>query len=219
MMRMKRWLLGLVLTMAAMACAHAAPQDAGIYHCKVNDQTVFQDHPCAGSVVTPPPSPAPKKAYDEMALEHKLDRLQVLGVGLIQHHPPGAQQPPKGEPLYPAGFKPMGRMSVEGYQRLQDDWTARLTAQAEHNNAVSAAKLSWDEEQQQQSCGDKLADLPSVGMSDEAFRQCTTLARYGNITQIVVSDEDGMPLRLYVFPMAKIRRVYSIDGVVTAIKP
>lgn len=219
MMRIKRWMLGLALAMAATAGAHAQPQDAGIYRCKVNDQTVFQDHPCAGSVITPPSGQSPKKTYDEAALERKLDHLQALGVGLIQHHPPGAQQQPKGEPLYPEGFKPVGRMTPEQYQQLQNAWTARLTAQAEHNNAVSIATLSRDEEQQQQRCGDKLSDMPSVGMTDETFRQCTTVARHGLITQVVAIDEDGMPLRLYVFPTEKIRRVYAIDGVVTAIKP
>jgi hypothetical protein len=97
--------------------------------------------------------------------------------------------------------------------------TARLQAQAEHNNAVSAAQLGQIIERQQQQCGGELAELPTVGMSDETFRECTMLARFGETNQIVVSQAGGVALRLYVFPTAKLRRVYSIGGVVTAIKP
>lgn len=219
-MMTRRWIMGLALAIAAMSPVPAVTQGTAIYHCKANDQTVFQDHPCAGTVAETPPSPASKQVFDEAALEHKLDRLQALGVGLIQPSPPSAQQSsPEREPLYPAGSKPMRRMTWGEYQQMQQAWTARLTAQAEHNNAVAAAKLSQDEEHMQQRCGEKLSDLPNVGMSDDAFRLCTALARYGHITQIVVSDEDGIPLRLYVFPTEKIRRVYSINGVVTAVRP
>lgn len=56
-------------------------------------------------------------------------------------------------------------------------------------------------------------------LSDETFRNCTLLARFGVATQIVVSEDDGVPLRLYVFASGKVKRVYSIGGVVTAVKP
>jgi hypothetical protein len=223
-MRIKRWLVGLVVSAAAASPVQAAHQDAAIYQCKINGQAVFQDQPCAGAPVTAPPSEAPltspKKSYDEAALERKLDHLQALGVGLIQHAPPKAQpRPETPKPQGPDYFKPRPRPSWQELEQREEAITARLQAKAEHDNAVAAAQLSQDQEAMHQRCGEKLVDLPSVGMSDEAFRQCTMLARFGGITQIVVSEENGMPLRLYVFPAAKIRRVYAVDGVVTAIKP
>jgi hypothetical protein len=68
-------------------------------------------------------------------------------------------------------------------------------------------------------CGSQLAKFPTVGMTDKMFRECTTYARVNLASQVVVSDDgDGkIPLRLYVFNNTP-RRVYSIDGVITAIQ-
>ena len=41
-------------------------------------------------------------------------------------------------------------------------------------------------------------------------------ARCGGVEQTVATDDTGTPLRLYVFPG---RRVYSVGGVITAVKP
>lgn len=221
-----RWMLAWVLLAGSTAAAPAAPADQAVYRCKNN---VFQDHPCPGAstgastaAAVPRPSAAPATpSYDEEALERKLDRLQALGVGLIQRtlpkaHPPAPAPEPKAHEL----FKPQPRLSWMQREARERAITARLQAQAEHGNAVSVVKLGQIIERQEQQCGGKLADLPSVGMSDEAFRQCTMLARFGGANQIVVSEENGMALRLYVFPTARlIRRVYSINGVVTAIRP
>jgi hypothetical protein len=39
------------------------------------------------------------------------------------------------------------------------------------------------------------------------------------VTQLVLSQDGTVPLRLYVFPSAPASRVYSIGGMVTAVKP
>ena len=56
-------------------------------------------------------------------------------------------------------------------------------------------------------------------MSDKAFRECTIKARFGGVQQVVALEHEGVALRLYVFPEGPARRVYSIGGVVTAIRP
>jgi hypothetical protein len=54
-------------------------------------------------------------------------------------------------------------------------------------------------------------------MSDAEFRNCTIHARFGGATQVVAVERDGIPLRLYLFA-SEPRRVYSVDGVVTAVR-
>jgi hypothetical protein len=213
---LKRWRIALLLAAAAVFSARA---DDAVYKCKGN---VFQDHPCNGAIPasTAPSTAPPRPAYDARALERELDRLQALGVGMIQRTLPVAQ-PPRAAPAPKTHdfFKPQPRLSHMQREARDRAMTARLQAQAEHNNAVSAAQLGQIIERQQQQCGGELAELPTVGMSDETFRECTMLARFGETNQIVVSQAGGVALRLYVFPTAKLRRVYSIGGVVTAIKP
>ena len=70
-----------------------------------------------------------------------------------------------------------------------------------------------------QACGGRVPDLPHVGMADDYFRRCTALARFSATSQIVVAEDHGVPLRLYVYPSGKVRRVYSVDGTVTAVQP
>jgi len=210
-----RWTITLLLAATGVFSARA---DDAVYKCRGD---VFQDHPCDGAVPAAPASSTvpPPPAYDERVLERELDRLQALGVGMIQRTLPETQ-PPRVAPVSKMHglFKPEPRLSRMARELRDRAITARMQAQAEHGNAVSAAKLGQAIEQQEQDCGGELAKLPTVGMSDEAFRQCTMLARFGEVDQIVVSQADGVALRLYVFPTAGVR-VYSIGGVVTAIKP
>lgn len=189
-----------------------------IYKCSAHGQPVFQDQPCPGESAGKQQTPAPRKTYDVAALERRLDRLQAMGVGLRQATlPPTAPpDPPQIKPLY---FKPQPRLSWGERDALLNAKIQRMNAQSEHNNAVSAAKLGQGIESAMQACGGQLLDYPQVGMSDQRFRQCTKLARFGSITQVVVGDDNGVPLRLYVFSSGKIRRVYSIDGVVADVKP
>jgi hypothetical protein len=195
---------------------------AVIYKCTEHGQPVFQDKPCPGMAIATQQSTERKKAYDVATLERKLDRLQTMGVGLIQASRPQApprpatSAAPQNEDFHPK-LRPRpswGELDAETERETQ-----RINAQNEHNNAVAASRLSQDLEQMQQRCGGQFLDYPYVGMSDERFRQCTKLARFGSATQVVATEDNGVPLRLYVFPAEKSCRVYAIDGVVTAVKP
>ena len=42
--------------------------------------------------------------------------------------------------------------------------------------------------------------------------------RFGGVRQVVAVERDGLALRLYLFDSAP-RRVHSVDGLVTAIRP
>jgi hypothetical protein len=68
-------------------------------------------------------------------------------------------------------------------------------------------------------CGGKLLDYPEVGMTDKEFRHCTKLALSGTVIQEVVDTYESIPIRLYVYRSSRAQRVYSINGVITAIKP
>lgn len=145
-------------------------------------------------------------APDQARLYRRLDRLAALGVGLQGQQSPqvaGSPTQEKGSSLpSPYGLTP------EQYQ-----------AQIDQHNAQAMAQLGQHIEDIKSQCGGKLPDLPQVGMSDEAFRQCTLHAHYGGIRQIVVSEAAGVPLRLYVFSSERAHKVYSIGGVVTRIEP
>ena len=221
-MQMSRWTIVLALVLAVTGSAAAMPPNAVIYKCTERGQPVFQDKPCPGMAIATRLSSERKKAYDVAALEHKLDRLQAMGVGLIQASLPHApQRPATSAPPQHEVFDPkLGpRLSRGELYAETERKTQRINAQNEHNNAVAISRLSQDIEQMQQHCSGQLLDYPYVGMSDERFRQCTKLARFGSATQIVATEDNGVSLRLYVFPTEKVRRVYTIDGVVTAVKP
>lgn len=198
--------------LAALLLAAAGPVHA-LNKCSVNGEVVFQDRPCPGAGETV--GQALDRQAHYQALERRLDQLQAQGAGLVQRAPPRPASKPQaggGDRLWPQSWD-----ERQAQRRIED---ARIQEQTEHHNAVSAARLTQMGQQMQQACGvDKLPEVPTVGMSDEAFRHCTLLARLGGVTQVVVSEDAGVPLRLYVFPSGKVRRVYSIGGVVTAVKP
>lgn len=145
-------------------------------------------------------------AADVQALHRKLDRLQALGVGMLHQHVP--TPPANAEAVQDpdeSASRPMSREEI------------RQRTLAE--NASSTTRLNQIMDKAQADCGGQLRQLPELGMSDEAFRQCTVHARFGNVYQIVVSDDAGTPMRLYVFRAEQAHKVYSIGGVVTAIVP
>lgn len=219
---MKQWTAAMALVLAAIGPTAAMQPNPSVYTCKEHGQPVFQDKPCPGVAMATPKSTEHKKTYDVAMLERKLDRLQAMGVGLIQASLPQAPlRPVASATTQKEDFHPkLGpRLSwAELYDKTERE-VQRNNAQSEHNNAVAVSRLSQDLEQMQQRCGGELLDYPYVGMTDERFRQCTKLARFGTATQVVATEDKGVPLRLYVFPTEKIRRVYAIDGVVTAVKP
>jgi len=145
-------------------------------------------------------------ALDEAARYRKLDRLQALGFGMLN------QQAPK--PPEPADAH--GASAPFSQQRITD---GELRRRSIAQNAKSAAALTEALNRIKADCGGQLLEWPEVGMSDDVFRRCTLHARFGNIAQLVVSEDRDTPLRLYVFPSERAHKVYTIGGVVTAIRP
>lgn len=145
-------------------------------------------------------------AADLQALHHKLDRLQALGVGMLHQHVP--------TPL-PNAEAAQGSDESASRPMSREELRQRTLAE----NARSATRLNQIITKAQADCGGQLRQLPELGMNDEAFRQCTVHARFGNVYQVVVSEDAGIPLRLYVFRSEQAHKVYSIGGVITAIVP
>ena len=197
-----------------IACQFVASIDAfAINKCEVDGKMVFQDMPCKNDLETGADRNARMQHYK--ALYIKLDYLAAQGKGLVQRQPAAAQvvPPPQSEDTL---FHPKSRdqQRAERQQKFEE-----LQEKSAETNAKSAATLTGILDAAKQACGDKLIDYPTIGMSDETFRNCTTHARFGGITQLVVSEDGKVPLRLYIFPTQKAQRVYSIGGVITAIKP
>jgi hypothetical protein len=143
---------------------------------------------------------------NHQALYRRLDRLQALGVGLRgQQAPKPPTQPEQSRTDEPDTYTPTSRMDIE--QRTIRD------------NAAAMGRLKSRIDELKAHCGSRWHEYPELGMSDEAFRTCTLHAHFGNLTQVVVSQEGKAPLRLYVFATERAHKVYTIDGVVTAIQP
>jgi integrase len=145
-------------------------------------------------------------AADVQALHRKLDRLQALGVGMLHQHVP--------TPLAPAEAASTPDESAPRTMSRED-----LEQRTQADNARSAARLTEFMNKVQADCGSRLRRLPELGMSDEDFRNCTMHARFGKVYQLVVSEDAGIALRLYVFRSEQAHKVYSVGGVVTAIVP
>ncbi|MCL2021860.1 MAG: hypothetical protein FWG81_07160 [Betaproteobacteria bacterium] len=207
-----------IITFAGVFCLSGLAE-AEINKCNINGQLVYQNRPCP-STETTEQHRVRKDSYK--MLHRKLDQMQALGVGLVQHAPPRPPKPPpetEDDGRFVVGPRSWFELQAQEEEELAID--ARLQEQTERNNAESIAKLTQSIDRMLKACGvDKPIKEPVVGMSDETFRNCTMLARFGSIIQIVASDDGGIPIRLYVFPSnSKITRVYSIDGVITAVKP
>ena len=191
------------------------PEALAVNKCVDNGKVTYQEQPCKESLETVGQGLARKEHYK--TLHQKLDRLAAAGNGLVRRQPAAqaVKRPPAPESEY---FVPQPRSRADERAR-QAQISARLQEQTERSNAQSAAALTRTLDEAKQACGGKLIDYPALGMSDETFRNCTIHARFGGVTQIVVSEDGKIPLRLYIFPTERAQRVYSIDGVITAIKP
>jgi hypothetical protein len=183
--------------------------------CVDKGRVSYQDTPCKESMETVGQGLAKKERYE--TLQRKLDRLAADGSGLVQRQPTpqAVKRPPVPESEY---FVPRPRSRADERAR-QAQISAQLQENTERSNAQSAAALTRTLDETKQACGGNLIDYPAIGMSDETFRNCTIHARFGGVTQIVVSEDGKIPLRLYIFPTQRAQKVYSIDGVITAIKP
>lgn len=202
-----------------LACALAAAAIPGLAlamnKCQVDGRVVYQDTPCAEARETVAVGLQRQQRIE--VLHRKLDQLQAQGVGMLTRPAPAARVPPAA----PAGeesemFVPTTRRQLEARRRASDE---QLRADTERANTQAGAQLTKVLNAAAQACDGKLDDYPHLGMSDEKFRLCTTHARFGNPVQVVVAEEDKLALRLYVFSSQRAQRVYTVGGVVTAIRP
>lgn len=199
--------------MLALACCAQLPAHAGQFNkCTIDGKVSYQDTPCPAEQETVAQGIERKKKIQE--LERKLDQLQAQGKGMVQRLPPKpVEAPPEPDNNR---FVPQPRGSREA---IAAQISAQHAARSARTNAESAAALTNILDAAKADCGGRLERYPAVGMSDEYFRKCTMHARFGGITQLVVSEDGNVQLRLYVFPSEQASRVYSIGGVITTIKP
>jgi hypothetical protein len=197
------------IALAALACGPAW----AINRCVVDGHVTYQDAPCLQARETVAQGIERKERIDDF--HRRLDKMQARGVGLVQRAPPPPPSPPRRFEDQPPPSLDRGRETPEQSAAIG----ARLTAETMQKNERSRKALVEHLDAVNAACDGKLVAQPVVGMRDETFRNCTLHARFGGVTQIVAFEEDGMQLRLYVFPRGRAERVYSVDGVVTAVKP
>lgn len=199
---------------AGLLAAFGAGPAPAIDKCLVEGRTVFQEAPCEEQRETVAQGRERQKRIE--AYHAELDQLAAQGHGLRRETPAVAKVPERreteaGDPM----FKPKSRSQIRAER---DAAMARHREESERRNAESAARLTKMLDEAAEQCGGDPKQAPSVGMSDARFRTCTLHARFGGVRQVVAVERDGKPLRLYLFSSAP-HRVYSVDGVVTAIKP
>ena len=199
---------------AALAVTLLGPTAAAAHRCTVDGRTTYQDLPCPE--VGDTAAEAWKRRQRIESWHHNLDQLQARGVGLVQRAAP-PPVPPRAADEAPPYIGPQRKGAAPlAYPDAAD---ARLAEQTREKNKANLMRLDTVLETAAENCGGKLVQFPTVGMSDATFRLCTLHARFGGATQVVALEMGGVPLRLYVFPTTKAQRVYSVGGVITAIKP
>jgi hypothetical protein len=145
----------------------------------------------------------------------RLDRLQAQGVGMVDRSTQ-KKTAVKEEKSPEARFVPMSR---EAFRESQTRAFEKIEERTKQSNKESTERLTGYINQMNDNCGGKLIDYPVVGMTDETFRNCTIHARFGGVIQIVADTYESVPLRLYVFNPGRVQKVYSVNGLVTAVKP
>jgi hypothetical protein len=202
--------------MAFVLAGAAVPGLAlAVHKCQVEGRVVYQDLPCAEVRETVAAGLQRQQRIE--ALHRKLDELQAQGVGmLVRPAPPARVRPAAPADEESDTFVPSPRHQAQARRRASDE---KLQANTERANAQAGAQLTEVLSAAAQACGGKLEEYPRLGMSDEKFRLCTLHARFGNPVQVVVAEEDKLALRLYVFGGGPAKRVYTVGGVVTAIRP
>lgn len=186
--------------------------------CFADGRVTYQDAPCDKDRPIPLREKASRPDYE--TLHRRLDELAALGVGLLKRKP--KPEPSTDENTNKPNCRYVEpRYSISDLERehLKERYGECLREQTERNNAVSSARLTQRVDDANKGCGEKLEQWPQVGMTDEKFRHCTIHGLMGGAFQIVAREENGVPLRLYVFPTRQAARVYSIGGVVTAVRP
>ncbi len=182
--------------------------------CEIDGKVVYQEAPCAQETVEQ--GLQRKELY--ATLHRRLDLLQVQGAGKVRR-PTSRPEASAGEGSASEREERFDPMSGGAFRAAQRSQFAEYEEKTKQKNRESAGRLTAFLDEAKQACGGKLYDYPEIGMSDVTFRNCTIHARTGGVSQIVVDTYDSMPLRLYVFGTSRAQRVYSIDGVITAVRP
>lgn len=182
--------------------------------CEIDGKVVYQNAPCSIETI----DQSDKNKERNEALHKRLDQLQAKGVGWVERATAKYVAPVEDESASSREhrFVPTTRAEIWARRDQQFEEIARKT---ERQNQENAEKLTSIFDEAKRRCGGKLLDYPEIGMTDEEFRNCTIHARTGGVIQIVVDTYESIPLRLYVFSTSRAQRVYSINGVITAIKP
>ena len=209
---MKAVWLGLLLLVAGLADAAAGE----MVRCMLNGSVVIKEAPCQ---VPNAGERAAQQAKIE-AYHRQLDQLLAAGAGKTR--PQKVDPPPPqraAEDDTPQYFQTMPRAQRRAkYRADAAAATERATAQARENNAANAVRLTAMLDEAKAACGGRLFDMPKLGMSDREFRECTTFSRFNPVQEVVAAHDGPLQLRLYVFSTAHPSRVYSVDGVITALK-
>ena len=198
---------------AALVAAFGAGSAAAINKCVVDGKPVFQDAPCDEQRETAAQTRA--RELRNEAYHRELDRLAAQGVGLQRETPQAPAPQAKRDAGESEMFQPKSRSQL---QMEREAARRRQREETERRNAESAARLTRMIDEMAERCGGDPKQVPRVGMSDAQFRECTFHARFGGVRQVVAIERDHKALRLYVFTNEP-HRVYSVDGVVTAITP
>lgn len=202
-------LTNMPLALALLLLLAAVPAFA-INKCVVDGKSVYQDTPCEEQRETVAQGRERQKRVE--GYHRELDELARQGHGMHRQEA-SAPPEPKAAPE-PEMFKPKSRAAVRAEQRAAME---RHQEESERRNAESAAGLTRMLDDMAEKCKGDPRQAPRLGMSDAQFRECTIHARFGGVKQVVAVERDGVPLRLYIFTNEP-RRVYSVDGVVTAIR-
>jgi hypothetical protein len=209
------------LTIVLIACfqQHAF----AINKCQINGSVAYQSEPCPDKQETVAQG-IERRKYNE-SLHAKLDQMLLKGIGVVTRisQPTQSSRVSKEADASEAKdeyFKaePRSRALREAKNR---NLSEQAHAKALQTNAESSARLTSLIEDSEKACAGKLKQYPLVGMKDEVFRNCTIFGRFGGIDQVVAGKQGNIELRLYVSnnSSAVQQRIYSVDGVITAIKP
>lgn len=194
---------------ALLSLAGAGPA-AAVHRCTIDGRVVIQEKPCPQSGETVRKNLERRRSNEE--LHRMLDGMAERGVGLFARAAPAPTPRKASAPAW--RHRTDAELLAERERQLE-----RSAVEAMEQNRRAAEQLDAIHKAMAQACGDPPALEPHVGMSDKTFRECTVRARFGGIQQVVALDHEGVALRLYIFPSGPVQRVYSIDGVVTAIRP
>ena len=210
--------IGIALLGALLYCPAWA-----IHKCVVGNKTTYQELPCEQNLATVAQDLIKKDSYE--VLHRRLDSMLASGVGVKSRADQKHQEPVTVQAVDPVASP----QEDEKFQSQPRSRSNRDAKQAEagrqsyqdslEKNAKASERMQNDYESMLKLCGGKTYKNPVIGMTDEQFRLCTLPNRLGAIEKVVVAEDKGVPLRLYVSPTQPASRVYTIGGMVTAVKP